>query len=160
MFVCSNINACRPTTRAHKLSCIDSGSLFCATGMTDQRDLPLLTHEQLYRNKELNVQIIKFSLSVFLPYFTHAVIAVFFSPPPSFVSSTACTHAFVIRAVLLVQSKHTSACGFICRLSAASRCKNVNEDAVAPILSALLWTICSIRAGSCTWWWCPAAGSH
>lgn len=121
MFVCSNINACRPTTHAHKLSCIDSGSLFCATGMTDQRDLPLLTHEQLYRNKELNVQIIKFSPSVFLPYFTHAVIAVFFSPPPSFVSSTVCTHAFVIRAVLLVQSKHTSACGFICCLSAACR---------------------------------------
>lgn len=81
MFVCSHINACRPTTHAHKLSCIDSGSLFCATGMTDQRDLPLSTHEQLYRNKELNVQIIKFSPSVFLPYFTHAVIAVFFSPP-------------------------------------------------------------------------------
>lgn len=81
MFVCSNINACRPTTRAHKLSCIDSSSLFCATGMTDQRDLPLLTHEQLYRNKELNVQIIKFprlsschtSLTLSLPSF---------SPPP------------------------------------------------------------------------------
>lgn len=84
--------------------------------------------------------------SICLPAILHSCCHLCLPPPPF--PSTARTHAFVIRAVLLVQSKHTSACSFICCLCATSPCENVNEDAVAPILSVLLWTICSAHAGS------------